>query len=243
MRVRYEFKYRLSPAQAEKIEHWADLTMTADSHGDRGRYCVNSLYFDTPNWSDARASHEGIEKRSKFRVRTYGRNDPSSPFFFERKIKNGSAVSKRRVKCPLGCSSNLAQHLGSDQELPWMTLTEQAPESDLAQLNEMRSLIELRRMTPSLWIRYDRQAWLSPFGDGSRLTLDRDVEAAEPLLASNLEGDGWRFADSDPRTILELKFNDTYPRWMHDMVQTLQLDRLSCSKYGIAAATTPEYHG
>src|SRR6188508_2922202 len=68
----FELKYNLAPDQADWVEAWARARLTPDSHGDRGRYQVTTLYCDTPTFGVFHRA-DGC-KRTKFRLRRYGQS-------------------------------------------------------------------------------------------------------------------------------------------------------------------------
>jgi hypothetical protein len=89
-------------------------------------------------------------------------------------------------------------------------------------------------MRPRLWVRYDREALGSRFGDGARLTFDRRLRVQAPDGVHPYVPDerAWQSVVlGGPQTILELKFNGAFPFWMERAVHGLQLQRVSCSKY------------
>src|SRR4051812_1913036 len=80
----YELKFRLTGAEAERIEGWAHQHLTPDPHGLNGSYHTTSVYCDTTAFDMFHRS-SGY-RRSKFRMRRYG----TAPLvFLERKSKWG----------------------------------------------------------------------------------------------------------------------------------------------------------
>jgi hypothetical protein len=185
----FELKYNLAPDQADWVEAWARARLTPDSHGDRGRYQVTTLYCDTPAFGVFHRS-AGC-KRSKFRLRRYGQ---SHLVHVERKRRKGDIVRKRREALPAG-------------ELTY--LWKEEPPQDWPAF-WFRGHILTRGLQPSCLVNYTRTAFAgtSPTG-ATRLTLDRDL-LGEPASGWQVElrGDGKPLLSG---AVLELKFHATLP--------------------------------
>jgi hypothetical protein len=80
-------------------------------------------------------------------------------------------------------------------------------------------------------VAYEREAWLSHAHNNVRVTFDRNVRC-EPVSGVHLTT-AFRAATTvfDRVVVLELKFTDRYPRWLHDMVCALNLTPASAAKY------------
>ncbi len=220
---RFELKYRVTEDVAEAIHQVASFHMEPDAHSRLGQYVVNSLYFDTPQDEDAFETGEGVALRSKVRLRCYDR-DPQPPFFLELKQRFGSSISKIRASV----SADDAQRLVDG-------LPPAAHDASRRDLETIREVIDHREMGPRVWVKYERCAWVSPWGDGARLTFDRQLETqgVEPCSALSPSPRGWSFPELDDRVVIELKFFGAAPRWMQRLAQDFELERTSCSKYGL----------
>ena len=82
-----------------------------------------------------------------------------------------------------------------------------------------------------LFVSYLREAWVSPNDDQIRVTFDHQLTASnfdrtlrllkiQTWLQPPIEG-----------VVLELKFCDRFPGWMHDLVQEFDLQRTVMAKY------------
>jgi hypothetical protein len=90
-----EIKFLLDASVGAQIREWARARLDADPHGHgewSDEYRVSSVYFDT----GARDvfHRRGSYGRSKYRIRRYQQNPT---VFLERKLRNGSRLSKRRT--------------------------------------------------------------------------------------------------------------------------------------------------
>ena len=224
--ARYEFKYLIQPEQADGIRAFVAPFLTPDEYGDAaGAYWVNSLYLDTWDWALARATVDGVKNRFKLRMRCYDFED--SPVFCEIKARVGTSILKTRALIARSEADGVARNSPSPQGtvVAWKR-------SHQADLDRFRNLVDRGDMRPQAWIRYHREAYVSPFGEGSRLTFDRSLQVAHP-------GDDLfhpRLSDFHPvilprPTILEMKFNGAAPAWMRQLVRAFDLRRVSVAKY------------
>ncbi len=225
---RFEFKYRLSFAQAEAVRERALVYLVPDAHSSDGAYPVNSLYFDTPGLDDLHEMDEGIALRSKVRIRTYYRT-PQPPFFLELKQRFGTTIQKTRAALSPDDALRLATGVAP--------LDAYRGRSTHHELDAIREVIDSRGMAPHVWVRYNRHAYVSEWGDGVRITFDRAIEAQsfDPAHPFRLSRGGWLFPEVDDRTVLEMKFLGAAPAWMQRAARQLELDRVSVSKYGLSA--------
>jgi hypothetical protein len=213
---RYEFKYLLDHRTAAEVERLARVWMTPDRMGGAtGGYAVTSLYLDRPDWLLARQTWEGLRERVKLRIRFYG--PTPTVVFAEVKKRVGSTIEKLRASiepahaAAFGCNGFVPADAGADL---------------------FRQIAERVDARPALWVRYQRRAFTSPWGDGARLTFDTSLEVQEPTSERFLpDADPWRTVPLERPVVLEMKFNGAYPGWMRTISEGLRLERVSCSKY------------
>jgi hypothetical protein len=219
---RYEFKYVLTASDIDYIRERTRVFMQRDPMGDDGSYYVYSLYFDTWDWQTAAEALEGLRHRFKLRLRMYD-NPANEPVFAENKGRVGTSIVKSRA-----ITTNAHAQMICRREIP------PRASDDL-----MSFCITAQRldMSPRLWVRYRREAWVSPWGCGSRLTFDSTLEAQLPGERDPMKPDkhGWHNVDIGGPALLELKFNGASPGWMQKIVHGAQLDRVSYSKYTTGA--------
>ena len=198
-----------------------------DPHGDGGVYDVISLYLDTWDWLTAMQAVEGIRNRFKLRIRTYGFS-PEHPVFVEDKGRVGSSIVKERAWVPRSQAAALAR---GEPPPPGGFAPVKADHA--RGLQRFRDRMDQLGMLPRLWVKYQREAWGSVFGDGARLTFDRHlvVQAPDAETPFQVDETAWVTVPLERPTILELKFNGAFPFWMERLVRALGLERLSVSKY------------
>ncbi|MCB9668445.1 MAG: polyphosphate polymerase domain-containing protein [Alphaproteobacteria bacterium] len=213
---RYEFKYLLDPGTAEDVARHASVFMDPDRlGGPTGAYLVTSLYLDRTDWMLARQTWEGVRERMKLRIRFYG--PEPQVVFAEIKKRVGNTIEKLRERI----APEHAAALAHNEPMP--------ADAGAPIFRQVAERIDAR---PGLWVRYKRRAWVSPWGDGTRLTLDSGLEVQEPGAHRFRPADApWRTVPLEAPVILEMKFNGAYPSWMRTIAEGLRLERTSCSKY------------
>ncbi len=219
--ARREFKYLLDrraiPALRAALAPWCDL----DSHAGPDRtYKLRSLYFDAPDLRLYHANEREATVRFKSRIRCYP-EDPNSPVIAEVKFRNGDVIRKTRTRLP---TPDWAQGLraGGPTALdPFVTRVHQ---------HDLR---------PVALVEYRREAYMSRVDEYARVSIDTNIQC-QSMTRLNLDGHPgrWRTIDHPLLSwtrmspcVVELKWADYAPVWMHQMVQNLDLLRHAFSKY------------
>ncbi len=102
LRSRYECKYIISDAMAEKVRKLIRPFVVDDDFGNGPEgegYAVNSLYLDTFDHRLLWQGLTGVKNRFKLRIRTYS-DLPQDPVFWEVKRRMDGVVLKNRAKVP-----------------------------------------------------------------------------------------------------------------------------------------------
>ena len=84
---------------------------------------------------------------------------------------------------------------------------------------------------PAAYTSYQRMAFEPPHHHFYRVTFDRNIRAGEfkrELSIANMSA--WPRVPIDG-VVLELKFTDLFPDWMHELAQIFNLQRISVPKY------------
>lgn len=220
----YEMKFLIDDALAQQVEDWAAAAMIRDAYADpaQGGYQTTTLYLDTPG-RDVFMRSEG-HRRRKFRLRRYG---SEQRIYLERKTRQGNRVAKRRSDVPL-C------------ELGGLT----CPIEDLPQTHTngtgnwpgqwFRERVVKQSLMPTCLLTYDRTAFVRPMETGMdgplRLTLDRRIrgQAAQTWELIPLDGG---HAILPGQVICEFKFRGAMPNVFKEVINRLQLQPGSVSKY------------
>lgn len=209
----FELKFLIKEGIACAVERWAAEKMQADAYADASRggaYQTTTLYLDTPQLDvfHRSAGHRG----RKFRLRRYGSDEQ---VHLERKIRRGDRVKKRRSHVPL---HELPVLVAADPDAVWSG-------------DWFRQLVTAKALRPACRVTYDRTAFVKLTDDGPlRLTLDRCIRGAATAdwdLTPVEEGD----VLLTEHVICEFKFRGALPNLFKDLIQDLQLDAGSVSKY------------
>lgn len=226
---RFEAKYPINAMQAQAIREYIRPYVNPDAHGRE--YPVTSIYLDSPDlalyWSSAR----GEERRRKLRIRTYAGG--GSYCFFEVKHRFNQIVKKDRAVV----RRDVAEAVLAGDIIHPDFLND--PDRDGENLHEFQDLVMRYRATPKVVVRYMREAYVGKMDEPLRITFDSQLTC---LPSPHFDPDGW---DASPHwveptnapIVLEIKFTDTFPGWVEDVVRHLDLLRDSYSKYVVCVDT------
>lgn len=197
-------------------------------------YWVNSLYVDSPTLTLAHATIEGNKNRYKLRIRFYDEK-PDSPVYFEIKQRKNDIIQKQRAMVYRASVNRLLDgHVPRADDL--------VHPGDAKALYALRRFYEMKneiRAVGTVFVSYLREAYVSTVSNNVRVTFDRCI-SARPFRDSIVMPQDvveWPRLDYRDRelvvdpVVLELKFTDRFPHWMHDLVATFNLQRGSCPKY------------
>lgn len=224
-RNRHECKFVVPEATAQRVVRAVQPFVAPDPYAAASpthSYPVVSLYLDDARRSLYGETVEGLSQRYKLRVRAYAAAD-DAPLFLEVKRRHDKVVQK--LRCPLPRPFLADALAGAPLELPGASTQKRAS------LGEFQRLLLLRRAAPTAIVRYERQAYAGLDDPEVRVTVDRRL-CAMPMDRPELPVDGPGFQPVPmPGVILELKFTDRMPAWMHGVIVANDLRRVSCSKY------------
>lgn len=209
----FELKFLVTETVAQAVERWAAASMQADAFADASRggaYQTTTLYLDTAS-RDVFHRAPGHRGR-KFRLRRYGMD---GQIHLERKTRRGDRVKKRRSDMPM---SDLSLLVAPDTAPVWPG-------------DWFRQTILFKGLLPACRVTYDRTAFVQLSTDGPlRLTLDRQIRGAATQqwdLTPVEEGE----VLLPEHVICEFKFRGALPNLFKQVIQQLQLDAGSVSKY------------
>jgi hypothetical protein len=188
-------------------------------------YRVSSLYFDTPDLTLYRQTTQGHKNRFKLRARFYDEQE-ASPAFLEIKTRLTNEVRKERAAVTREGVRHLLAGLWPRDE----HVLDGSRARSLAAMHRFCSLRDSLGAVGTSYVSYHREAYIARGSEHLRVTFDRELrggvfhgedlrlplELAQPRLAG---------------VVLELKFTDRFPRWMHELVQIFSLERCSVPKY------------
>lgn len=225
--ARYEFKYVIDEQTARKIHEFVLTFLEPDAYtvGKEGLgYAVHSLYLDSPNLLTAWAVIHGEKNRFKLRARFY---DESGPVFCEIKRRANLVILKQRALVRRGCIQQILE--GAPPVQKFLEKPEEV--KHVKALNNFCVLREKIHARPSVYTSYMREGYEKLGDNAVRVTLDRELRAGKyhgSLDIADVEAwPGLRMGG----VVLELKFTDRFPDWMHTLVQWCNLTRTGFAKY------------
>ena len=212
---RVEKKYLLTPAQFRMLFRALTPYMKVDQYG---LHTIENVYFDTPDYALIRYSLTGPVYKEKFRVRSYGTPDQTSPVFAEIKKKYKGIVYKRRVAMPCW-------------QLPGFLKGCTLQDADPQIQRELHYMLSQREIAPRCFIGYDRIAMYGIEDPDFRLTFDQRLRWRTDALDLRA-GDRGLLVLDDERIVLEIKFQRSAPMWLSRMLSNMGIFPVSFSKYG-----------
>ena len=225
---RFEFKYHLSPLQADRI--WTELASShmrpdpviADS--PQPRYSVWSIYFDSPGLKCWRENESGERRRFKLRARTYRGSGQEETVFLEIKRKDDAVVTKDRLALPKA----LWQEAFLEEQDPFFLLGHPNVLGDRTVLEEFLWKQARYAMRPVCLVAYDRAPLVGRYNERFRVTVDQMIRAS---AIPSFDGHDAFLPVFRGRAVLEVKFNNKLPHWFHRILQRHELRRAKFSKY------------
>ena len=236
---RWELKYVIPEDTAQGIREFVRSYLELDEYGV-GRpdlsYTIHNLYLDSDDLAIYWGTINGNKNRYKLRLRFYEDN-PTAPIFFEIKRRMNEAILKQRggVKRQAVESVLAGQLPGPDE------LVSGDGRQRVAVQNFVRLMME-DHAAPTAHVRYEREAWISPFDNSVRVTMDRNVMIAPEFqmrFTAEMDGPTCVFGRL---VILELKFSGRFPDWFKELVRVFGLRQGSASKYADGIANQGEQH-
>lgn len=229
---RYELKYLVPERIAQAIRQAAAPDIQPDAHSaahPHDGYRVCSLYLDSRDLLLYRHTDEGRHRRFKLRLRAYN-DEHNSPVFCEIKHRHGQVIVKQRVLVPRAAVEEaLLGHVCSYSELLRSGCTD-----DTNCAEAWREFWRLRDQIGAfgrLYVLYQREAYVGRQEQHARLTFDRQLLGCRYNPGDPLQIPTAGSSPTRQGVVLELKFEERFPIWMHQLVQRFQLERTSMPKY------------
>lgn len=213
---RVEKKYLLTKEQYEYVLEKVQEHMHIDSYG---LTTINNIYFDNKMDELIETSIEKPKYKEKLRLRSYGTPTEDSTVFFEIKKKYKGVVYKRRISMKL----KEAYHYIETGELP-DNLKGNIPE-------EIDYMINRYRLTPKVYIGYDRIALTDDTDPDLRITFDCNIVSRYDDIRLELGNAGFRLLEKD-HYLMEIKIPGAMPLWLAHILSEKQIQPASFSKFG-----------
>lgn len=217
---RHEYKYLISKADAELLKLRLPHIMEPDPHaGESGRYTIRSLYFDDFSSTSYYDKMDGVNYRSKYRIRFY--NYDPSVLKLEKKEKNGSLTRKTAQTI----TKNDARALE-------YAFTSGCPDTKEGLVEELRVKFASEGLRPRVLVDYDRTPFICRDGN-TRITLDENVRT-RPFIAHLFASPRAMIPAIDAnQVILEVKFDDFLPGYLAAALADIPKVNMAISKFAM----------
>lgn len=214
MAERHEEKYLIDYRQYALLKARAAEILTADTHGEQGSYLITSLYYDDPKDTALLEKQDGLERHTKFRLRTYDGSE--NLIKLERKVKEGILTQKQTA-----CVTR--------EQLSLLGLQTDCFNGAAFDLAAQMAAAGLR---PSITVRYRRDAFFFQ-GTDLRLTFDADLEALPAVEEALFDPKAVGIPVLDKNSvIMEIKYGKYLPDFIRRLT-AIPASQLSVSKYAL----------
>ena len=232
---RYELKFVVDAKQRADFLDAYRSGLMPDPHGKDAVYRVSSVYFDTSDFAAFWEKMDGEAVRSKYRLRFYGlaENTTVEAAFMEIKHRVHNTVYKQRLRLTNEGAMDILQDASALARIDRL-IARSAEGTDSAAVSQIQAAA-FSGLEAKATITYLREAWMGSFDDRLRVTFDSAGQAYLPGEFARVgENSGESFLDAE-KTILEVKFNQSIPRWIRDILdqQNLVLQRFSKYAEGV----------
>ena len=225
--ARTEAKYRVRAEELPALRSWLLRYCVPDENSQGGDwYAIRSLYLDNDGYRMYHDAQQKLAYRLKLRARAYGDATGSVKLEVKRRLRDQIVKTSATLR--------------PEQ---WAAVTETGLSGlhglGKASAGEFLQFAESLRAEPKMLVYYERQAFSSVVDEYVRVTFDRNV-MCQPVREWDLMGDprAWLsvdgangFGERESTFILEVKFMDSPPAWLRDLVLTFGLQRRGGSKY------------
>lgn len=217
MEYRVEQKFLVTDAELVRLAARLKTVMSQDVHQDGDAYEIRSLYFDDLNNSCMDENEMGVDRRRKFRIRTY------SPHADRMKLE---IKEKSR-----GYTKKTSDTVTRTECMDIMRNRYPAGFDSRTTLNALKLEWMQHRMKPVAIISYERTAFVYDSGN-VRITFDRNISASKychSFLNDNIIG----AVPVLPRGthVLEVKYDTLLPQHIAQLLELGNLQRIAFSKY------------
>lgn len=216
-KYRHEFKYLISQGQVAILKSRMSGILRPDPHaGPSGTYNICSLYFDDYQNRCYYENLSGVDPREKFRIRIY--NHETKRISLECKRKERGKTQK--TACLISEEDCRCLMHGGTLSYP------NAPPVLMKFQNEIRQ----NGLHPVIIVEYERVPFIYDTGN-VRITLDMN-------LSSSSDPDGFLTGRMARRPVmpagmqlLEVKYDELLPDFIHSALQLDSLNQTAFSKY------------
>ncbi len=208
-KYRHELKYVIGNNAIPVIRSRLSYVMHMDENSYGSEYTVRSLYYDTADDKSLYDKIDGVDKREKWRLRTY--NYDSSLVKLECKHKKGNGIFKESITLSNGYINNKNK-------------------ADDGLFGRFTVLQKNQNLSKVCLIDYEREAFVYPYGT-VRVTLDKNIRVINSLdISSN---DDIAFPILDSCSVLEVKWTEYIPSIIKELLLDVVDYETAFSKYAL----------
>jgi hypothetical protein len=219
---RRELKYYINYIDYSVLKSRIESIFYRDKNNNpEGYYHVRSLYFDNKLNKNYYQKMAGVEKRNKYRIRIY--NLSPNPVKLEIKSKINNVISKESAFI----DSRDAKKITSGD---FSCLLEYKNPT----ANKIYGEFNKDYYRPVVIIDYIREAYYIELNN-IRITFDRDIKKDEVNL-NDLFENNTNMSDvlNNSKMIMEVKFDNTIPVWIKNLLQLERFEWCAISKYTLS---------
>lgn len=214
--MRHEYKHIINYGDYLALKSRLSIFMQTDKHSIDGQYKIRSIYFDDMHDSCYQDKINGVNKRSKYRLRYY--NDDLSYIVLEKKSKINGLCEKIQTTVTIEEALLLLNqdHIklnGSNNTL----------------IQELCYEMINNGMCAKTIVDYTRDAYVYDAGN-VRITLDHHIRTGS-YSTDFLNPYSFTMPIEDDPIILEVKYDQFIPTIIKDIIQLLDVNTSSFSKY------------
>lgn len=227
VKYRNEIKYLCSEKELCLIKNRIQEICKPDMYtGEDGKYTIRSVYFDDYQNSCFYENENGTNPREKYRIRTY--NGSLERITLECKRKENGLNHKTACQLTKEQCKKMLRSSFSLQDIDIKLL-------DAEQMSMLRKFYikcQTKNFIPKVIVEYERTPYIYEIGN-VRITFDRNITACgniSDFMEPTIMG---RPVMPVGQHILEVKFDELLPDYLHNVMQIKKIQRTAYSKYSI----------
>lgn len=214
---RVEDKYNCSEMQLVMLQSRMEAALRPDSNeGGPEGYSIVSLYFDDFQDSCLQDTEDGVNRRSKYRIRIY--NDSLDVIKLEVKTKQDNRIQKQ---------SKTISRAEMESLMRGECIADQGSFEDPATLFNLA--IKNEGLRPKVIVAYERKAYVYEPGN-VRITFDRNVRASSRVENFGEKNISYDFLQEYDK-VLEVKYDEFIPGFLLQLLEVGNMQQSAYSKY------------
>ncbi|MBO4890903.1 MAG: polyphosphate polymerase domain-containing protein [Lachnospiraceae bacterium] len=220
-KFRHEHKYIEPEINLVGMQQRLGALMKKDPHvSEKGYYSIRSLYFDDYRDRFLNENIDGVDERSKWRIRIYDRS--ADRISLERKIRKSDLISKQSCVIDICTYEKL------------LDKTAKIDEDNPPLLNLFIKEIRTSGLHPAVIVEYERTPFVHSSGN-TRVTIDRNIRSSSETDAF-LEDRQLNARPVLPKgyNLIEVKYDAFLPDQIAHATEHGRMRRETFSKYYLA---------